>query len=230
MSFFSLHPRYRSTSRSFVNEIIKFFTQEFHVHSFIHDFHLTAINQNFSSSSVTGSQLSQTSQIIAKFLDEFVDFFMRMPIYSINKVFKRVYEKSDHSLIPHQFRLIFDFVIDSITKINAANEQSQQLLFKTLHVFDNNIAIYSLTDANRSNNNSNIGNSSISSDYLRYLVIKIEAQSVVTAGLNNWSSASSMQSSYLPSTASMVSKKLNQSTKGVTDNSKTTTVSTTNFG
>jgi len=129
-NFYSSSYRYRSTSRSFVNEIIKFLTQEFHVHSFIHDFHLTAINQNFSSS-ITGSQISQTSFTIVKFLDEFVDFFMRIPIYSLNKVFKRVYEKSDHSLIPHQFRLIFDFVIDSITKINSENEENQ-LLFKTL--------------------------------------------------------------------------------------------------
>lgn len=199
--------RYRSTSRSFVNEIIKFLTQEFHVHSFVHDFHLTAINQNFSSS-ITGSQISQTSHTIAKFLDEFVDFFMRIPIYSINKVFKRVYEKSDHSLIPHQFRLIFDFVIDSITKINSENEENQ-LLFKTLYVFDNNIAIYSLTDGVKSNAN---GQNTISSDYLKYLVIKIEAQSVVTA-TTNWSSSSSMQS-YMPSSASVTSKKHNTSIKG----------------
>ena len=176
------------------------------MHSFIHDFHLTAINQNFSSS-ITGSQISQTSHTIAKFLDEFVDFFMRMPIYSLNKVFKRVYEKSDHSLIPHQFRLIFDFVIDSITKINSENEENL-LLFKTLYVFDNNIAIYSLTDAGvKSNSNAN------SSEYLKYLVIKIEAQSVVTSS-TNWSSSTSMQS-YMPSSASIASKRQTHSTKGM---------------
>jgi hypothetical protein len=181
------------------------------VHSFIHDFHLTAINQNFSSS-ITGSQISQTSFTIVKFLDEFVDFFMRIPIYSLNKVFKRVYEKSDHSLIPHQFRLIFDFVIDSITKINSENEENQ-LLFKTLYVFDNNIAIYSLTDGIKSNGGA--ASNTISSDYLKYLVIKIEAQSVVNSVPATFSSSStSMQSSYMASSASMTSKKYNQSIKG----------------
>ena len=195
--------RYRSTSRSFVNEIIKFFTQEFHVHSFVHDFHLAAINRNFSSS-ITGSQISQTSQTIAKFLDEFVEFFRRIPSYSINKVFKRVYEKSDHSLIPHQFRLIFDFVIDSITKINAEDDENQ-LLFKTLYVFDNNIAIYSLTDGSSKASN---GANNASSDYLKYLVIKIENHSITTAS-SSWSTSSNQ--SYMPSSASLASKKLAQS-------------------
>jgi hypothetical protein len=204
--------RYRSTSRTFVNEIIKIFTQEFHVHSFVHDFHLLALNQNFSSSGVAGSQISQTSQTIAKFLDEFVDFFMRLPILSINKVFKRVYEKSDHSLIPHQFRLIFDFVIDSITKINSESEEIQ-LLFKTLYVFDNNIAIYSLTDNVKSNNNNannnNNNSNNLSSDYLKYLVIKIETQTQLTAA-TNWSSSSSSQSCF-QSFNSLASKKVKDS-------------------
>ena len=157
--------RYRSASRSFVNEIVKFLTQDFHVHSFIYDFHLSAINRNFSSS-ITGSQISQTSFIIVKFLDEFVEFFSRIPSYSCNKVFKKVYEKSDSSLIPHQFRLIFDFIIDSKTKLNNG-QQDTNLLFQTLYVFDNNIGIYSLTDASSSK--------SASSDYIKYLVIKIES-------------------------------------------------------
>lgn len=80
--------RYRSASRlAFVNETIRFFSQEFHLHSFIYDFHLTAINTNFFSSSPTGMKISQTAPIISKFLDEFVEFFLRIPIYSSNKVF-----------------------------------------------------------------------------------------------------------------------------------------------
>lgn len=76
--------RYRSASRlAFVNETIRFFTQEFHLHSFIYDFHLSAIHTNFLSA---GMLISQTAPIISKFLDEFVEFFMRIPIYSSNKV------------------------------------------------------------------------------------------------------------------------------------------------
>lgn len=76
--------RYRSASRlAFVNETIRFFTQEFHLHSFIYDFHLSAIHTNFLS---IGMLIAQTAPIISKFLDEFVEFFMRIPIYSSNKV------------------------------------------------------------------------------------------------------------------------------------------------
>ena len=75
--------RYRSSSRlAFINETIRFFTQEFHLHSFIYDFHLSAINTNF----LLSSSISQTAPIISKFLDEFVEFFLRIPIYSTNKV------------------------------------------------------------------------------------------------------------------------------------------------
>lgn len=156
--------RYRSTSRlGFINEIMRFLTQEFHVHSFIYDFHLSAINSNFLASSQTGMQISQTSQIISKFLDEFVEFFSRIPLYSQNKVFKLIYEKTDSSLIPHQFRLIFDFIIYSKKKLTT--EKSSIVSFKTLYIFDNNIAIYSLVDAQKSS----------TGDCSKYLVVKLES-------------------------------------------------------
>lgn len=180
--------RYRSASRlAFINETIRFFTQEFHLHSFIYDFHLAAINTNFLSSSPTGMLISQTAPIISKFLDEFVEFFLRIPIYSCNKVrtsdctdeflksaqkratkvYKLIHEKPDSSLIPHQFRLIFDFMIVSEKRTTPANdnenESSCTLTFKILYVFDNNIAIYSLVD-----------NTAVSKDYSKFLVIKIE--------------------------------------------------------
>jgi hypothetical protein len=154
--------RYRAGYKSFLNEMMRFFAKDFHVHSFIYDSHLSAINRNFSSH-VTGSQVSQTSPIIVKFLDEFVDFYSQYPPYSSNKVFKLIYEKSDNSLIPHKFRFIFDVIIDSKKHANC------NLSFQTIYIFDNNIAIYSLTE-----NKNKPGQTSASLDHVKYLVVKIE--------------------------------------------------------
>lgn len=79
--------RYRSASRlGFINELIRFFTHEFHLHSFIYDFHLSAVNISFSAPPSIGMVIAPTATIISKFLDEFVEFFLRIPIYSSNKV------------------------------------------------------------------------------------------------------------------------------------------------
>lgn len=166
--------RYRSASRmAFINETIKFFAQEFHLHSFIYDFHLSAINANFLTSSLT-MQISQTASIISKFLDEFDEFFTRMPIHSTNKVFKLIHEKSDNSLIPHQFRLIFDFLMHSIKKLAKSSENVNVIHFKPLRMFDNNIAIYSLTDnnTNQPQQQQSLGKQP-GPEYSKFLVIKV---------------------------------------------------------
>ncbi|RNA30625.1 SZT2-like isoform X1, partial [Brachionus plicatilis] len=147
--------RYRSSNRqSFISEIVRFLTQDFHVHSFIYDFHLSAINSNFLSTSQSGMQISQTSYIVSKFLDEFVEFFSRVPLYSQNKVFKLVYEKADNSLKQNQYTIIFDFISYANKKLGMGS-----ISFQTLHTFGNNLTIYSLTDSSNSS---------------KYLIVKLE--------------------------------------------------------
>ncbi|CAF0823180.1 unnamed protein product [Brachionus calyciflorus] len=148
--------RYRSANRlTFINELIRFLNQDFHVHSFIYDIHLSAINSNFLSTSPAGMQISQTSYIISKFLDEFVEYFNRVPVYTQNKVFKLVYEKPDNSLKPNQHTLIFDFISYANKKLNE-----NKIPIQTLHTFGNNLTIYSLSDQNENNS--------------KYLIVKIE--------------------------------------------------------
>lgn len=104
-----------------------------------------------------------------------------------------IHEKADSSLIPHQFRLIFDFIIDSKKKL-AIDSSNSNLSFNTLYIFDNNIAIYSLVDNQKV------------SDYSKFLVIKIESfcketsittptQNSLSATSNNVTSASPMENS-----------------------------------
>jgi len=148
--------RYRTANmaRSFLNEMVRFFSQEFHVYSFTYDYHLSVINRNLTSSSWKAR--SQISQIISKFLDEFVDYYSRLPLHSTNKVYKLVNEKADSSLLlnqqqqqqqqqqnSHKYGFIFDY-------ISAKHKSSNpSLVFMPLIIndLDNNIAIYSLTDS-----------------------------------------------------------------------------------
>ena len=136
--------RYRSPCKvAFLDDITNFLHKEFHVHSYIYDYHLTAINTNFSSSSTsalasimgnnyTSNYIStQTSEIIASFLNQFVDFFSQTPVFSSNTVIKTVFEKPDNSLIQHQFGLIFDYIIDSKKKLSSL-DANFSLKFKTL--------------------------------------------------------------------------------------------------
>ena len=147
--------RYRSSNRqSFISDIVRFLTQEFHVHSFIYDFHLSAINSNFLSTSQSGMQISQTSVIVSKFLDEFVEFFSRVPLYSQNKVFKLVKENVDSSLKQNQITVLFDLISYANRKLGIGN-----MSFQTLHTFGNNLTIYSLND---------------SSNCSKYLIVKLE--------------------------------------------------------
>ena len=101
--------RYRMASRAFLSDLIKFFSNDFHIHSLSYDYHLTAINRNLIPSS--WSSPKHMSLTISKFLDEFVEFFSRVPWYSSNKVFKVIYEKPDYSVTSHKFGLIFDFLM-----------------------------------------------------------------------------------------------------------------------
>ena len=208
-----------------------------HAHSFVYDFHLAAINRNFitnphassshslspsstssaSAASVSSTlssssfqQISSTAPTIVHFLSEFVEFFGTRGAHSLNKIYKLVHEKSDSSLIPHQFRLIFDFIIDArrhrgiddatttthslatgdgdcncggddgetdaTTKTPSLAQPS--LTFKTLYVFDNGIAIYSINDTNT---NTNTTNNNTSNNFNKYLVVKIESLSSTAA-------------------------------------------------
>jgi hypothetical protein len=181
--------RYRSPCKiAFLDEIAQFLLRQFHVHSYIYDYHLTAINTNFISSSTslasvlglnytnyTATQvISQTSEIIANFLNQFVEFFARIPIFSANTVIKTVYEKWDNSLIPHQFGLIFDYIIDSKKKLASA-DVNFNLKFKTLYLFDNNIGIYLLNESQPARLSSS-GERQQNIEYFnKYLVIKIES-------------------------------------------------------
>lgn len=190
--------RYRSANRlGFINEVIRFLTQEFHVHSFIYDFHLSAINSNFLSSSQTGMQISQTSYIISKFLDEFVEFFSRVPLYSQNKVFKLIYEKSDNSLRPNQFTQIFDLINPAKKKLTS--DKSTISAFNTLYIFDNNIAIYSLVDQPKQGSN-------LSTDCSKYLIVKIETYSKETSSCSPFSSTNKRLSKILLKPPSEVSR------------------------
>ncbi len=178
--------RYRSASSlpggklSFINDIANFIKQEFHVHSKIYDFHLSAINTNFSSYALnysntlapTTTVISQTSEIIALFLNQFVNFFSRIPTYSSNKVIKLTVEKCDNSLVPHRFGLIFDFIIDSKRKLTE-QDPLFDLKFNTLYLFDNNIAMYSLNDPQSTRSKQQQQQDQITI-YFKYLIIKIE--------------------------------------------------------
>ena len=168
--------RYRLASRTFLNEMLKFYAAEFHIHSSVYDYHLTAINRNFTSSS-WGSP-KQISLTISKFLDEFVEFFHRVPLFSTNKVFKIVYEKLDYSLIPHKFGLIFDYMISAKKKLQTSSDQAN-ISFTPLYLnLDNNIGIYSISEGTESQKAStpiNPASSSSGLDYSKYLVIKIES-------------------------------------------------------
>lgn len=167
--------RYRLATKAFLYEMLKFFACEFHVHSFTYDYHLTAINRNFITSACGAPNM--ISQTISKFLDEFVDFFHRVPVFSTNKVYKIVYEKLDYSLIPHKFGLIFDFMISAKKKINKDGQFNNS--FTPLYLnLDNNIGIYSLTyvkdtskPASSPDNKAKVGKI----EYSKYLVIKIES-------------------------------------------------------
>ncbi len=172
---FGYSTRYRQASRSFLNELTKFFATEFHVHSLSYDFHLSTINRNFT----TILQQNQISLTISRFLDEFVDFFHRdrVPLFSTNKVFKICYEKLDYSLIPHKFGLIFDFMISAKKKFN---KDGFNVNFTPLYLnMYNNIGIYSITDLADSPAASSTSSSCTISpakiDYSKYLVIKIES-------------------------------------------------------
>ena len=191
--------RYRSTSRlAFMNEMIRFFTHEFHLHSFIYDVHLAAINTNFLNSVL----VPQIAPIISKFLDEFVEFFDRIPAYSSNKVYKLIHEKRDSSLIPHQFSLIFDLLIDSRKKMAAAASNnndlelnvnlSSSLTLKILFLFGNSIAIYSLIDNTKPSSEQQSS---------KFLVIKIESfTKETTTTINQTAGLSTTPSFNSPST------------------------------
>ncbi len=47
--------RYRLASRSFLTDLIKFFSKDFHIHSLTYDYHLTAINRNLIPSSLSSN-------------------------------------------------------------------------------------------------------------------------------------------------------------------------------
>lgn len=174
--------RYRLASRAFLNEMIKFFALEFHVHSFTYDYHLTAINRNFLAAFGTSNQISQT---ISKFLDEFVKFFHCVPLFSTNKVFKIVYEKLDCSLIPHKFGLIFDFMITAKKKINKDGKFNISFTPLCLNLVDN-IGIYLISKSVSQQDSNKQQKSNINRvDYSKYLVIKIESYQSNSNSSNN---------------------------------------------
>lgn len=154
--------RYRSANKSlFMNEITHFQLRDFHVHSYTYDYHLSAINTSI----LSGEVIAQTSELIADFLNKFVDFYAtRAPVFSYNTVIRTIYERADNSLIAHQFGLIFDYVIESRLRLNDMLETKSNIKIKTLCLFDNNIAIYRLEEPDKK-----------SEHFYKYLVIKIES-------------------------------------------------------
>ncbi len=193
--------RYRLATKAFLYEMLKFFACEFHVHTFTYDYHLTAINRNFITSACgTPNMISQT---ISKFLDEFVDFFHKVPIFSTNKVYKIVYEKLDYSLIPHKFGLIFDFMISAKKKINRDGKFN--ISFTPLYLnLDNNIGIYSLTyvkDTGKSSASPDNKPKAAKIEYSKYLVIKIESYQSNTTQASSAYSSSSIKKSFQQQTS-----------------------------
>ena len=61
--------RYRAQSRQFFNEINHYLSNEFHIQSCSYDYHLSAVNRNFSPSTILQSQINV--QTLLKFLEEF---------------------------------------------------------------------------------------------------------------------------------------------------------------
>ena len=179
-------------SRAFLSDLVRFFAQDFHVHSLTYDYHLTAINRNLIPSS--WSSPKHMSLTISKFLDEFVEFFSRVPLFSSNKVFKVIYEKTDYSVMPRKFGLIFDFMMFAKKKLNK-NGQFINSLFTPLDVnLDNNIGIYTLSDQKPDS-------------YSKYLVIKIESFITTTLHTVTTHSSSSLNKKAATKTESSHSNK-----------------------
>jgi hypothetical protein len=170
--------RYRLASRSFLTDLIKFFSKDFHVHSLTYDYHLTAINRNLIPSS--WSSTKHMTLTISKFLDEFVDFFSRPPLFCNNKVFKCIYEKTDYSVTPHKFGLIFDYMMFAKKKLNKSGEFNTSQFIPLDVNLDNNIGIFTIADSK-------------SDTYTKYLVIKIENYSAPSIKKTTISKTESLQ-------------------------------------
>ncbi len=191
------YTRYRTLTRTFTNELNKFLYHDFHIHSLSYDYHLLAVNLNFTKATTLQSTLA--FQTLQKLLDDFNDYFrLKAPPCSMHKLFKVVYEKYDCSLIPHKIGLIFDFILN-------LKQKNETITFIPIYTnLDNNIAIYNVKALNTSTPNTNSQTpiscspaishilstqhqqqwhgfndaNSLQPDYSKYLIVKIETNKI----------------------------------------------------
>ena len=187
---------YCTRYRTSMPKMIRFFSQEFHVYSFTYDYHLSAINRNLTSAS--WMVRSQITQIISKFLDEFHSYYVRHPLYSINKVFKLINEKRDSSFIQNFYlQQQQQYQTSSLTANVSQLRQQQQKQCQSFHKFgfifdyisaksklksaNSNLSFFPLDVGNVDNktaiyslNDTQNATNVLDNEYLKYLVIRID--------------------------------------------------------